>query len=262
MFVPLKEADSVKWSEYSLILPAVSIGNVGQLATDLVISALSPSLIGFFHDASILPVVGNDAFDHNQSGKLNLSVEVYKSEEPRLIIIQKRSPVCKGYQSSYCKKLLEWIKECGFQRVVMLSSVSATDRIDSQIKGSPLRYLTSSPVKDNKFEQLLWVPFEKKLYGFSNEDEGVYSMPGGGITRRFFEACCQEKVNLTVLVTFCSEGENIADGVQLFLYLNQWINIVDKDKVEAKFAGKPSDFRIPSSWSLMFGSPILHDFIF
>lgn len=59
--------------------PAVSIGNVGQLATDLVVSALAPSrhLIGNLHDASILPVVGNDAFAKpgHESGQLNTSAE-------------------------------------------------------------------------------------------------------------------------------------------------------------------------------------------
>ena len=57
----------------------MSIGNVGQLAIDLVISALSSScqLIGYFHDASLLPAVGNDAFAKSgfQCGKLNLSAE-------------------------------------------------------------------------------------------------------------------------------------------------------------------------------------------
>ena len=58
----------------------MSIGNVGQLAVDLVVSSISPNCsghIGYFYDSCILPVVGNDAFTQSASslGKLNVSVE-------------------------------------------------------------------------------------------------------------------------------------------------------------------------------------------
>lgn len=52
---------------------------MGQLAVDLVISAISPAgrHIGYFYDSCILPVVGNDAFTQSADslGKLNVSVE-------------------------------------------------------------------------------------------------------------------------------------------------------------------------------------------
>ena len=59
--------------------PAVSIGNVGQLAVDLVVSTVCPdgSPIGYLYDSCVLPVVGNDAFTLSTEapGKLNVSVE-------------------------------------------------------------------------------------------------------------------------------------------------------------------------------------------
>ena len=64
---------------YVFFKPAVSIGNVGQLTVDLVVSAISPNgrHIGYLYDSSILPVVGNDAFTQSAEslGKLNVSVE-------------------------------------------------------------------------------------------------------------------------------------------------------------------------------------------
>lgn len=52
---------------------------MGQLAVDLVISAISPGghHIGYLYDSCILPVVGNDAFTQSAGslGKLNVSVE-------------------------------------------------------------------------------------------------------------------------------------------------------------------------------------------
>ena len=57
----------------------MSIGNVGQLAVDLVVSSISPNYnhIGYFYDSCILPVVGNDAFTQSTGslGKLDVSTE-------------------------------------------------------------------------------------------------------------------------------------------------------------------------------------------
>ena len=57
----------------------MSIGNVGQLAVDLVVSSISSNCchIGYFHDSCVLPVVGNDAFTQSSGslGKLSVSVE-------------------------------------------------------------------------------------------------------------------------------------------------------------------------------------------
>ena len=57
----------------------MSIGNVGQLAVDLIVSSISPNChhIGYLYDSCILPVVGNDAFTQSSCslGKLNVGVE-------------------------------------------------------------------------------------------------------------------------------------------------------------------------------------------
>lgn len=45
--------------------PAVSVGNVGQLACDLLISALNARRVGFLYDDSTMPVAGSDPFDQN-----------------------------------------------------------------------------------------------------------------------------------------------------------------------------------------------------
>ena len=56
--------------------PCVSIGNVPQLAADLIINTLQLSRAGYLHHPGLLPLVGNDAFDHLKSpGHLHLSTE-------------------------------------------------------------------------------------------------------------------------------------------------------------------------------------------
>lgn len=46
----------------NLFKPAVSVGNVGQLSTDLLIAALKPERIGYIYHESLLAVVGNDPY--------------------------------------------------------------------------------------------------------------------------------------------------------------------------------------------------------
>lgn len=40
-----------------------------------------------------------------------------------------------GRQTEYCKKLVTWIKSCNFKQVILVSSISATERVDAQIEG-------------------------------------------------------------------------------------------------------------------------------
>ena len=50
--------------------PSVSVGNVGQLAADLLISTLWMNKVGYLYDDSILPVVGNDPFATGDPSKV------------------------------------------------------------------------------------------------------------------------------------------------------------------------------------------------
>ena len=55
--------------------PALSIGNVGQLAMDLLVSSTRAERIGFFDDPFLLPCVGNDAYGPQPQGQLALPLE-------------------------------------------------------------------------------------------------------------------------------------------------------------------------------------------
>ena len=53
------------------------MGNVGQLAADLIINTLYMSRVGYFYDDSFLPVIANDPFAHSDTSKhCNLTTAV------------------------------------------------------------------------------------------------------------------------------------------------------------------------------------------
>ena len=71
----VKLSPETNWSECTFVLTCVSVGNIGQLATDLLISTLpNTKKAGYLISALVQPIVGHDAFVQNSS-ELSLSCE-------------------------------------------------------------------------------------------------------------------------------------------------------------------------------------------
>ncbi|KAI8504748.1 Proteasome assembly chaperone 2 [Branchiostoma belcheri] len=263
MFVSCEKEPNIP-KGYTLILPAVCVGNVGQLTVDLIIHTLSMERIGYLHTDCLLPMVGNNPFSTSQddASQLATGTEVYRSVEKNIVAVQQRAPLVRGKQSEFRRRLLEWAKQCGFSRVVLLTSSHAYERIDAQMTGTQLRYLLSPELEKSVGEvvgKLKWTQLERRrLYpGVEHregeEQTGVF-IPGGGIARKFYQECCEADFPLAVLLTFCAEGDNIPDAFSLANYLNQWLQLVPSRKSGGKGGTPQAEWKIPSSWTLLFGS--------
>uniref|UniRef100_A0A2I3FQW1 Uncharacterized protein n=1 Tax=Nomascus leucogenys TaxID=61853 RepID=A0A2I3FQW1_NOMLE len=88
MFVPCGES-SPDLAGFTFLMPAVSVGNVGQLATDLIISTLNMSKI-----------VGNNPYAtaEGNSTKLSINAEVYSLPSRKLVAFQLRSIFIKSWK--------------------------------------------------------------------------------------------------------------------------------------------------------------------
>ena len=53
--------------------PTVSVGNVGQLAMDIFLNKTGAEHVGYLHDDSILPVVGNHPLKMNAAEECTLT---------------------------------------------------------------------------------------------------------------------------------------------------------------------------------------------
>jgi hypothetical protein len=60
---------------FCIFQPAVSIGNVGQLTADLLVSSMGSEKVGYLDDPYVLPCVGNDAYGPFPQGDLALPIE-------------------------------------------------------------------------------------------------------------------------------------------------------------------------------------------
>ncbi|XP_002741628.1 proteasome assembly chaperone 2-like [Saccoglossus kowalevskii] len=250
----------------TLILPAVSVGNIGQLSVDLLVTTLELVKVGYIHSECVLPVCGNDPFNTDKKrteGNLATSTEVYFSAANNLVVVQQRAPLVKGKHADYCNGLIDWITSFQFDKVIMLTSSHAYERLDSQLQGSSFRYIATPKLEkiigDQMKDELKWCRLENRDSTWCNEHKnetskissGVF-IPGGGIAKRLYTQCCNKDISMAVLLVFCSEGDNISDALSLTTYLNHWLKVIPtKD---------PSDvtssrvWQIPKSWSLLFGS--------
>ncbi|XP_062845199.1 proteasome assembly chaperone 2 [Trichomycterus rosablanca] len=255
MFISVEDSAPC-FKGFTLILPAVSVGNVGQLAVDLIVSTLNLQRVGYFHTDCLIPMVGNNPYSTSSEDSLQLSTnaEVYWCKDLKLAVLQIRSPLIQTKTRSFRKMVVSWIKSSGFAKTVLLSSSHAYQRDDRQILGSPLRYLLTPALREQvtALEQLGWTEMEKisAFPGVMDSDSQRLCIPGGGVTKALYTDCCTEGVSMAVMLLFCSEGDNVPDAIALANHLNDWLHLLDPP------AQGSVPWRIPSSWKLLFGSGV------
>ncbi|XP_067933479.1 proteasome assembly chaperone 2-like [Watersipora subatra] len=250
------EFDRLDTEKYTLVLPAVSVGNVGQLTVDVLISTTQAEIVGTIYDDSLIPLIGNNPYVSADSGKtcrLSTSCDVYASKVNKLLFIQQRATFVVGKRKQFRQKLLQWVKEQKFHKVLLISSTFAHMRSDQQLGGSQHRYLAteaarSSIPKDAEYVQLEDSPDE---YGRMKK-----RMPGSGIANTLFSDCSEENIGLVILLAFCSEGDNAPDALKMAEYANKWLNIHIKNKLESEdsLSDSKRSWKIPQSWQLNFGN--------
>ncbi|WOG84666.1 hypothetical protein DCAR_0103850 [Daucus carota subsp. sativus] len=259
----------------TLVLPALSIGNVGQLGVDLLISSTRAQRIGYLDDPNVLPCVGNDAYTPSLKPQLALSLEAYDSSSNSLTFVQQRSPVVKGMMLEYAKNLADFAAANGKKHVVVLSSLDfgRWQTIDMS-SGLQIYYLSSANMDgtDDDCERLGW----KRLQEYNpaqrrwkylddlaegkmvQEDTSTFEddmqdedyLPSLPFAAMF--SCFKAKgLKVTCLLCYCSEGDNMPDSFQLAEAASKLVGLRDTD-IQGNEGGK---WTIPFSWQSVYGPP-------
>ncbi|XP_037548770.1 proteasome assembly chaperone 2 [Nematolebias whitei] len=255
----ISQDSPVTFKGFTLVMPAVAVGNVGQLAVDLIVSTLNMSRVGYVHTDCLIPMAGNNPYVSckEDAEELHTPAEVYAAAELKLAVLQIRAPVVQTKSKKFCQLLVSWIKASGFSRTVVLSSSHAYQRDDQQLQGTPLRYLATPSllkVSADALNELGWREMERvpPFPGVKDADaQPRLCIPGGGVTKGLYADSCTEDLPLAVLLLFCSEGDNVPDAFTLVNHLNDWLCLLDNPSQQSR-----SKWKIPTSWSLLFGSGI------
>ena len=105
-----------KFDGFTLIMPAISIGNIGQLAIDVLLASLKAQRVTSCHHPSIIPLVGSNPLN-NSSAELTTACEIYQSEIcAGIILMQIRSGIVKGKSNEFLDNLLLWCKHVGIKK--------------------------------------------------------------------------------------------------------------------------------------------------
>ncbi|CAI9781912.1 unnamed protein product [Fraxinus pennsylvanica] len=258
----------------TLILPALSIGNVGQLAVDLLISSLKAEKIGYLDDPNILPCVGNDAYWPSPPGDLTLPLEAYQSSSSALSLVQQRSPVVKGMMVEYAKNLANFVASNGKKHVIILSSLDfgRWHSIDVS-SGLQIFYLSTSNIDgtDEDCEKLGWHRLQEynpsqRMWKYLNTlaeggstmeedlrfeelgDEDYYpSLPFAAL----FSCLKTKGLKVTCLLCYCSEGDNIPEAFHLAEAASKLTGL-NQNEFHGNEAGR---WVVPFSWKSVYGPP-------
>ncbi|CAM6120976.1 unnamed protein product [Calypogeia fissa] len=252
-----------------LILPALSIGNVGQLAVDLLISSRTVTKAGYLDDPYVLPCVGNDPFGPEADGTLAVSLEVFEDSESELAIVQQRSPVVKGKMVDYAKNIADWAGNSGVKEVFIVSGLDAAKRQRREMVGPQIQYISTSKPdgSDEICDQLGWKRLEQAGQLFQHQaalseesssssspsssqvvltDENYYAgLPFASL----YSSCKAKGLNVVCILLYCSEGDNTPDA---FFAVESLQHLLQQRKV-GNFGNV--QWRIPLSWETVYGPP-------
>lgn len=255
---PISDSDnSDHWSDHTLIVPLCTVGNVGQLACDLIISTLldksSCKLAGRIYSPALMPVVGPNAYDDFDDSPIKqptTSTEVYESVTKKLVIIQQRTSYFRDLRHLYVKDFVQWVQKCRFSNVIVLTSSFAQCNPDTENLGQQTAipyYIATKNSKSTGQLQLLRlkrVPDERESSALRN---GLTYLPGSGLTKPLFEAFENSSIPATFLVQFCSEGENTQDAYVMADVVDRLLSLNIQD--QNRTIGSSGDNWIePCSW--------------
>lgn len=257
-FITAREVQHITWSDCTLVVPAVSIGNVAQLAIDAMITTYGMQKVGYIHDRNVYPVVGNDpcaCTKADAKGVMALPVEVFYNEERKLVFIQRRSACIKGGKQAFSEALFHWIQEQSFAKTILLSSIPAFTRNDEMLKGVPFGYLTSDQWQHRHGDiplELGWprLPTTPTLqYDVdTNKTKEAAVRVGGGISKSLVSLFKQHNKAILCLSWYASEGDNSNEGLMMADVLDQWFALIqDQERAQG--------WNVPLAWSNVYGAP-------
>mmetsp|Transcript_7296 Transcript_7296/g.19498 ORF Transcript_7296/g.19498 Transcript_7296/m.19498 type:complete len:302 (+) Transcript_7296:166-1071(+) len=271
----------------SIVFPAVSVGNVPQLAVDLLVHTLSEPRerpIGAVHSDAVLACVGAAEFVNAEAPesaskkvpRLSPCLELFSvpaSDDSTFAVLQQRAPVLQGMASAFASDMVKMFVEHGVNQAVLLLSSNAAGRRDVHMRNA-FRFMTTSSMAETElgrkvhmsehlqvmegFGPLGWCP--ETARGSVPTDDEVDSvtqprffaaMRTGAYVRTLLEQCEAAGLALLVLVSFVHEGDNAGDAIRFAELACDLLNIPRRTSVSSS----PNSWMFPPSWACVLGPP-------
>lgn len=213
----------------TLIIPAVSLGNVPQLAMDLLIHTLGLTPSRSLDDTYLHPFASPRDHLPDLPAPLGIStgLELYEDKDKKIAVVQQRSPVVTPYTKKFATDVLVPLA-ANYDRVILVDLTNGGS--DDVSRLHTIDVVTSDVVLNSKVERL------SLQDGVPDDDDDGYL----GTTRAVVEAR-GEKQPSEVVVAHVYEGDNTGDAFAL------------ADKLASILNLQQQKWQCPVSWTGMYG---------
>mmetsp|Transcript_13676 Transcript_13676/g.34449 ORF Transcript_13676/g.34449 Transcript_13676/m.34449 type:complete len:258 (-) Transcript_13676:352-1125(-) len=229
----------------TLLLPGVSIGNVGQLAVDLLVHSLKLRRVGFLESQYVLPSVGNDAYSATGTGKLAVEMELYGADGG-VFVLQQRSPPVVGCQRLFAAELMDWVAASGFAKLVVLASIDSALREDLQITGPQLRYVATGGAEEDARCAAMGLQALQAGEGRDGIEESQLRIAPWPL----IQEARHRGADSLALLAYASEGDNVPDAMHMASAAVQYLGMVPPEEAAA------FRWELPGSWCNLYGPPV------
>lgn len=125
----------------TLVLPGVSVGNVGQQAVDLVVQTLRERAgedavvrLGDVTSPCLRALAGADVFK-GEHGTIHTAATLYHVPSAKLLLLQQRALVHEGFEEAFAVEVAEFQVETRCAGCVVLAGTHAFMRDDAALRG-------------------------------------------------------------------------------------------------------------------------------
>lgn len=225
--------EPIDLSDYTLIIPSVSVGNVPQLTVDLLITTLKLKNVAALWHPGLVASVGADPF-YSESKILCTACELYANIEKKVAALQIRSTIETRLIQKFFSELIASLLTLNIGKVVILAT-GFDYELHNIAEKDTFHYITNTSESEVATKMSSVKPLLRSA-------SGKLIINGAGFGPNLYEAV-SEKLKCILIVKYVSEGENIFDAQVFLNKLFQYIN-VSNDK-----------FVFPSSWKFVYGAP-------
>ncbi len=193
---------AASFGTWRVVLPAVSFGNLGQLAVDVLLRRHC-QLVGWLVSDCVEPVAVSCG------DGVHLPIEVFKHEESKTLIVQRRSLTLPGCQARLAREVLAFAAEFNAREIVCLAGSDMSACKDENLIASMEGCAFFQSTKEKRCSELL------EIAKLRQSTAGSGDLRMSGIATYLLGAATKLDTDVTVLFLFCSEGNNMGDGRRL-----------------------------------------------
>ncbi|XP_055715305.1 proteasome assembly chaperone 2 [Phlebotomus papatasi] len=238
----IKLTSSVDFTDGILVIPSVCVGNVAQLAADLIVETLKMQKVGILWHPAVIPIIGPPAYWRDNKDSTTTACELFTvdvAETNKISVLQIRSPLVASLMFDFFQQLMEFVEKQKFREVIILSSCYAHEK--HLVEESPFEYNASKEfqrIRHDKISPLNWK---------QHSGEGFPHILGGGFASQLFQRFEERNIPALLLYKYVSEGDNSPDARQMTNKLNEYLGVLPKKE------DGTARLTTPPSWKLLFG---------